>query len=73
MAKGLDQKFLQYGIRKEDLELIEALCEKHHIDFEWLSEEILRKYHASKVDKIEMLDSDAEKVISDAIQLIRQS
>lgn len=73
MAKGLDQKFLHYGIRKEDLELIEALCEKHHIDFEWLSEEILRKYHASKVDKIEMLDSDAEKVISYAIQLIRQS
>lgn len=73
MAKGLDQKFLHYGIRKEDLELIEALCEKHHIDFEWLSEEIPCKYHASKVDKIEMLDSDAEKVISDAIQLIRQS
>ena len=73
MAKGLDQKFLHYGIRREDLELIEALCEKHNIDFEWLSEEILRKYHASKVDKIEMLDSDAEKVISDAIQLIRQS
>ena len=37
-----------------------------------ISEEILRKYHASKVDKIEMLDSDAEKVISDAIRLIRQ-
>ena len=73
MAKGLDQKFLHYGIRREDLELIEALCEKHHIDFEWLSEEILRKYHASKVDKIEMLDSDDEKVISDAIQLILQS
>ncbi len=73
MAKGLDQKFLHYGIRKADLDLIEALCEKHHIDFEWLREEILRKYHASKVDKIEMLDSDAEKVISDAIQLIRQS
>lgn len=72
MAKGLDQKFLHYGIRREDLDLIKSLCEKHNIDFDWLSEEILRKYHASKVDKIEMLDSDAEKVISDAIQLIRQ-
>lgn len=72
MAKGLDQKILHYGIRREDLDLIESLCEKHNIDFDWLSEEILRKYHASKVDKIEMLDSDAEKVISDAIQLIRQ-
>ena len=71
MAKGLDQKFLHYGIRKEDLNLIEALCEKHHIDFEWRSEDILRKYHAEKVDKIEMLDSDAEKIISDAIQQLR--
>lgn len=71
MAKGLDQKFLHYGIRKEDLDLIEALCEKHHIDFDWLSEDILRSYHAAKVDKIEMLDSDAEKIISDAIQQLR--
>ncbi|MBP3536743.1 MAG: hypothetical protein J6J93_04300 [Muribaculaceae bacterium] len=71
MAKGLDQKFLHYGIRKEDLDLIEALCEKHHIDFDWLSEDILRKYHAEKVDKIEMLDRDAEKIISDAIQQLR--
>lgn len=58
MAKGLDQKFLHYGIRREDLDLIEFLCEKHHLDFNWLSEEILRKYHAAKVDKMEMLDSD---------------
>ena len=28
MAKGLDLKFLHYGIRKEDLELIRTLCEK---------------------------------------------
>ena len=54
MAKGLDGKFLHYGIRKEDLDLIRTLCEKHEIDFDWMSEEILRKYHAAKVDKIEM-------------------
>jgi len=72
MTKGLDQKFLHYGIRREDLDLIASLCEKHHLDFDWLSEEILRKYHAVKVDKIEMLDCDAEKIISDAIQQIRQ-
>lgn len=26
MAKGLDQKFLHYGIRKEDLSMIETIC-----------------------------------------------
>ncbi|MCH5238290.1 MAG: hypothetical protein J1E95_10930 [Muribaculaceae bacterium] len=73
MAKGLDQKFLHYGIRKEDLELIRTLCEKHHLDFEWVSEDILKKYHEMKVDSIEVSDSDAEKIISDAIQLIRSN
>ena len=48
MAKGLDGKFLHYGIRKEDLDLIRTLCEKHEIDFDWMSEEILRKYHAAR-------------------------
>ena len=71
MAKGLDQKFLHYGIRKVDLELIRTLCEKHGLDFEWMSEEILRKFHAVKVDKIEISDNDTEKVINDAIQLIK--
>lgn len=71
MAKGLDGKFLHYGIRKEDLDLIWTLCEKHEIDFDWMSEEILRKYHAVKVDKIEMNDEDTEKIIAEAISLIK--
>ena len=39
MAKGLDGKFLHYGIRKEDLDLIRTLCEKHEIDFDWMNED----------------------------------
>lgn len=70
MAKGLDGKFLHYGIRKEDLDLIRTLCEKHEIDFDWMSEEILRKYHACKVDRIEMNDEDTERIISEAISKI---
>lgn len=72
MAKGLDLKFLHYGIRKEDLELIRTLCEKYGLDFDWMSEEILRKFHAAKVDKIEISDSDTENIISTAIQLVKQ-
>lgn len=67
MAKGLDGKFLHYGIRKEDLELIRTLCEKHEIDFGWMSEDILRKYHAAKVDKIEMNGEDTERIVAEAI------
>ena len=42
MAKGLDGKFINYGIRQDDLILINTLCEKHQVDFEWLKEDILR-------------------------------
>jgi hypothetical protein len=36
-----------------------------------MSEEILRKYHAAKVDKIEMNDEDTEKIIAEAISQIK--
>lgn len=71
MNKGLDQKFLHYGIRREDLDLIGTLCEKYGLDFDWMCEEILRKYHSAKVDKIEMGESDTEQIINAAIQQIK--
>ena len=72
MAKGLDNKFLHYGIRKEDLSMIEAICDAEQIDFEWLSEEILKAYHAKKVDVIEIDDAATEDIIRTAIQKIKQ-
>lgn len=72
MAKGIDQKFVHYGIRKDDLSMIEAICEAEEIEFEWLSEDILKAYHAKKVDVIEMSDNDTENIIRAAIQKIRQ-
>ncbi len=72
MVKGIDPKFVHYGIRKDDLATIEAICEVEKIDFDWLSEEILKAYHAKKVDVIEMSDSDTEEIIRNAIQKIRQ-
>lgn len=68
MAKGIDPKFVHYGIRKDDLSMIEAICEAEGIDFEWLSEDILKAYHAKKVDVIEMSDNETEDIIRNAIQ-----
>lgn len=72
MAKGIDQKFVHYGIRKDDLSMIEAICDAEDIDFEWLSEEILKTYHARKVDVIEIDDSSTEEIVRAAIQKIKQ-
>lgn len=71
MAKGIDQKFVHYGIRKDDLAMIEAICDAESIDFEWLSEEILKAYHARKVDVIVIDDADTEEIIRTAINKIK--
>ena len=72
MAKGIDPKFVHYGIRRDDLSMIEAICDAEGIDFNWLSEEILKAYHTKKVDVIEMSDNDTEDIVRAAIQKIRQ-
>jgi hypothetical protein len=71
MANNIDGKFVHYGIRREDLAMIEAICDADGIDFDWLSEEILKAYHAKKVDVIEISDSDTEEIIRAAIQKIK--
>lgn len=71
MRKGIDNKFVHYGIRTEDLSMIESICERHEIDFEWLKEDILRNYHAEKVDSIEVSDDQTEAIIRAAIQKLR--
>ena len=72
MKKGIDSKFLHFGIRQEDLNIIEAICEKNELDFSWLSEEILKVYDARKVDVIEMDEAETENIIRTAIQNINQ-
>ena len=66
--KGIDQKFVHYGIRRDDLSMIEA----EGVDFECLTEEILKAYHAKKVDVIEIDDAATEEIIRAAIQKIKQ-
>ena len=71
MRKGLDRAFLEYGIRKPDLEIIANLCEKHGLDADWIIEEILKHYHEEKVSSIEMTDTAVERVINKALQKIK--
>ena len=71
MKKGLDRAFLEYGIRKPDLEVITKLCEKHELNADWVKDSLLSQYHKEKVDRIEMDDSATESVINRALQNIR--
>lgn len=71
MPIGLDRNFLEYGIRKPDLDIISNLCEKHGLDEDWIKDEVLKHFHEEKVSKLEMDDSAVEKIITKALQKIR--
>lgn len=71
MRKGLDRAFLEYGIRKPDLDVITELCNRHELDAEWLKEHVLKCYHEAKVHRIEMDDAATEKVIDKALQKLK--
>lgn len=72
MAKGVDRDFIHYGIRREDLRVIEAICNSEDVDFEWLKEEILGKYHETRMEKSEIDDSEVGQIITSAIENITQ-
>ena len=69
--EGLDNNFVNYGIRKDDLATIEALCMAEQLDFEWMKEEVLRVYHNRRVTDIELTDGDTEKIINKALLSIK--
>lgn len=73
MKKGIDKTFMDYGIRREDLAIVEATCELNGIDSDWLEEYILKPYHAekSKSEYPELKEKDAEKIVCKAIEQIK--
>mgnify|MGYP003531279291 CR=1 FL=1 len=46
--KGLDRCFMQYGIRQNDIKIIEQVCEDHDVDSAWLEEHVLKVYQEKK-------------------------
>ena len=64
MNKGLDSTFMHYGIRKEDMRIIQTICEENDVNFEWFQESILKEYHNLKM-KNEVMD--LQKLIETAL------
>lgn len=72
IRKGLDGCFLQYGIRQEDMKIVERVCEQDEIDAEWLKENILKAYQSKKNDKVPMTDSnEVIKLLKQALKKIK--
>lgn len=71
MAKGIDNTFVNYGIRKEDMAIIERLAEEAKLDMDWIKEDILKEYHTKRVSSTEVSEQVVEGVIRNAIKKIK--
>jgi hypothetical protein len=69
--KGLDTTFVHFGIRKEDMELIEVLSTEHKLDFDWVKDDLLKEFHERKIRNYEMDDKAIEKIIEKALLKIQ--
>lgn len=68
--KGLDAMFMHYGIRREDMDIIKQVCEKHEVDFDWLKDGILKKFHEAKINNEELNYNNLQKIIDRALSNI---
>jgi hypothetical protein len=72
MKKGLDAQFVHYGIRRDDMRLIEALCGQHGIDFDWLKEDVLKRYHEERIQQGDGFgEKQVEKLVEKAVGKIK--
>ncbi len=69
MKKGLDRCFLHYGIRQEDMEIIEAATRDADIDAEWMKEHILKPYNEARNDEA-IDDKKLRKILNNALKKI---
>lgn len=69
--KGLETTFIHYGIRKEDMSLIETLCTQHQLEADWIKEEVLKEFHLKKIANQEMDEKNLMRLIEKALQKIK--
>ena len=68
MSKGLDNIFLHYGVRKEDMTLIEQSCRDNDIDENWLKEEILKPYNEERNNQNVVEEKKLMKILKKALK-----
>lgn len=68
MKKGVDSTFLHYGVRQEDMALIEQSCRDNDIDAEWMKEKILKPYHKDRNNQNYVDDKNISKILKKALK-----
>ena len=70
MKKGLDRTFLHYGIRQEDMEIIEDAARNADIDAEWMKEYILKPYNEARNDEA-IDEKKLRKILNKALKEVK--
>ena len=70
MKKGLDRCFLHYGIKQEDMNIIEQTCVDSDIDAEWMKENILKPYQDEKNNQNFVEEKKLTKIMKQALKHI---
>lgn len=68
MRKGIDSTFLHFGVRKEDMTLIEQSCQEADIDAEWLKEYILKPYNEERNNQNVVEEKKLAKIVKKALK-----
>ena len=71
MKKGLDRTFLHYGIRQEDMNIIEDAARDADIDADWLKEYILKPYNEARNEEA-VDDKKLRKILNKALKEIKE-
>ena len=73
MKKSLDRTFLHYGIRQEDMQLIESACQTEGIDADWLKDCILKPFQEERNNQNEpnLEEKKVQKILKKALKEIR--
>ena len=68
MRKGIDSTFLHYGVRNEDMSLIEQACQDSDISTEWLKEQILKPYNEERNNQNFVEEKKLTKILKKALK-----
>ena len=70
MKKGLDRTFLHYGIRQEDMNIIEEAARSTDIDPEWMKEYILKPYNEARNEE-SIDEKKLRKILNKALKEVQ--
>ena len=68
MRKGIDSMFLHYGVRNEDMAMIEQSCQDSDINADWLKDNILKPYNEERNNQNVVEEKKLIKILKKALK-----